>query len=78
MDSIILHNQEDLNLIDKFLILMEYSELNDKYIDQLKNDLDLLKLLFRTMVINFKKLPWYYHSWNIASFNPVLTETLPN
>ena len=48
LDTFLEYNKADLHLIDKFIIVMEYSLLNNKYINELKNKYSMMTFIIKT------------------------------
>tara|TARA_Y100000389_G_C17451110_1_gene514865 strand:+ start:156 stop:2255 length:2100 start_codon:yes stop_codon:yes gene_type:complete len=48
LDTFLEYNKADLHLIDKFIIVMEYSLLNNKYINELKNKYYMMTFIIKT------------------------------
>jgi len=45
LDTFITHNKDDLHLINEFIILMEYSDLNDTYINELESKYTMMTFI---------------------------------
>ena len=88
LDTFLEYNKADLYLIDNFLIVMEYSTQNNKYINKLKNKYSMMTFIIKTedkkgqatsinMIIdNLNEYKYWLHwedSW--YSTGPILKDT---